>query len=355
MWWPPRPAPFFSNSIGRDMGPVERFETILSSLSIFESLRKDEIGRVALLFQRKTLEPAETFHCGSAPEDARMVVVVHGQARLDVSWSAGALTSTLEAGDRYGDIPLLTGTTRETTVTAAVPTELATLDRAGMDAILAAFPAVALPIASELATDLRAKNDVLRELLEVHAEGLEKAQLEAAVDARRRALAHRGARVARLSPRALFRSLVSARGAEPPFWMLTGFIVSMSIARLIVALILKYKLEKQLFALVPGHDPNPMHVHHFNYGLILIGTSGLAALFPFGRRALRVLACAFGVGCGLVFDEFALFWNLNPEYAQSLSLIAAAIMVSVLVQLTYFRRYWAALGRRAFHSLGGRR
>jgi hypothetical protein len=137
--------------------------------------------------------------------------------------------------------------------------------------------------------------------------------------------------------------------------MLSGFIVSMSGARLVVALILKYHLEKQLFALVPGHDPNPMHVHHFNYGLVLIGVSGLAALFPFGRRALRVLAFAFGVGCGLVFDEFALFWNLNPEYAQSLSLIAAAIMVSVLLQLTYFGRFWAAVARRLFYSVRGAR
>ena len=56
-----------------------------------------------------------------------------------------------------------------------------------------------------------------------------------------------------------------------------------------------------------------------------------------------------------MFDEFALFWNLNPEYAQSLSLIAAAIMVSVLVQLTYFRRYWVAMGRYFYRSLGGRR
>jgi len=64
-----------------------------------------------------------------------------------------------------------------------------------------------------------------------------------------------------------------------------------------------YTLEKRLFALVPGDDPNPMHVHHFNYGLILIGAAGLAALFPFGRRALRVLGFAFGFGCGLVFER----------------------------------------------------
>ena len=334
---------------------MERFEAVLSSLSIFEALRKDEIGRIALLVQAAQLGPGEVMCCGGTPADARMVVVIRGQVRLDVKGSAGTLRSTLEAGDRYGDVALLTGITAEAKVTATEEAELATIDRAGLDAILAAFPAVAIPLATELARELRTKNEVLRELLEVHAEGLSRAQLEAAVAERRRALAYRGARVTRLSPHAIFRSLVSARGGEPPFWMLTGFIVSMSLARLVVALILKYKLEKQLFALVPGNDPNPMHVHHFNYGLVLIAASGLAALVPLGRRALRVLAFGFGVGCGLVFDEFALFWNLNPEYAQSLSLIAAAIMVGVLVQLTYFRRYWVALGRHAYHAMGGTR
>lgn len=333
---------------------MERVETILSSLSIFDRLRRDEIGRVAPLFGTVHLGPGETLKCGGAVADARMVVVIHGEVRVDLEGAAGPLRSTLESGDRFGDLALLTGAGRPATFTARRATELATLDRAGLDSILAAFPAVALPLATELATELRTRNEVLRELLELHAEGLASPQLEAAVEARRRALAYRGVRVTRLSPRALFRTLVSERGAEPPFWMLTGFIVSMGVARLIVALILKYKLEKQLFALVPGHDPNPMHVHHFNYGLILIGASGLAALFPVGRRALRGLAAAFGVGCGLVFDEFALFWNLNPEYAQSLSLIAAALMVAVLVQLTYFRRYWVALGRRVYHAAARR-
>jgi CRP-like cAMP-binding protein len=332
---------------------VSRLEAVLASLSLFEKLRPDEVGKAARHFELVRLPAGESFRCGGDGAATRMVVVVAGLAEVRVSRSSGSLTSTLEPGDLYGTVPLLTGDSRDASVRATKATEIATLDRAGLDAILAELPYVALPVAVEMASELRSKNDVLRELLEVHAARLSPDQRKAAVDARRRTLAKRGARVARLSPRALFRSLVSERGDEPPFWMLTGFIVSMSIARLVVALILKYKLEKQLFALVPGNDPNPMHVHHFNYGLILIGSSGLAALFPFGRRALRPLAFAFGVGCGLVFDEFALFWNLNPEYAQRLSLVAAAIMVGMLAQLTYFGRFWSALARRLYYSARG--
>ena len=336
-------------------GSLQRLEAVLASLPIFDRLRRDEVGLVARKFERSLLAEGETRHYGAAPEDARMIVVVSGLLELEVTHASGIHRSTLDPGDRYGDVGLLTMAACETRVLARRAAELAFIDRSALDAILKEFPAVALPLATELAVELRVKNEILRELLEVHAEPLSKEQRRAAIQGRKRALVLRGARVTRLSPRALFRTLVTARGGEPPFWMLTGFIVSMSVARTVVALILKYHLEKQLFALVPGTDPNPMHVHHFNYGLVLIGVSGLAALSPFARRALRPLAFTFGVGCGLVFDEFALFWNLNPEYAQSLSLEAAAIMVSVLVQLTYFRTFWAALARRLFHVAGGHR
>ena len=70
---------------------------------------------------------------------------------------------------------------------------------------------------------------------------------------------------------------------------------------------------------------------------------------------LRGLALVFGLGAGLVFDEFALFWNLNPEYAQELSVIAAGLAIAVLIQVTYFRRFWAALARRAWLGLRGAR
>ncbi|MGZ3476551.1 MAG: hypothetical protein ACXWUG_22010, partial [Polyangiales bacterium] len=252
----------------------------------------------------------------------------------------------LDPGDRFGELAVIAGFPRAFELVALRDSVVATADRAALDAILAEFPAVALPLADDLARELSARNDAVRQILELHAENLPPEQLQAAVEERRQVLARSGGRVTRLSPRALFRKLVVQQGAEPPFWMLTGFIASLGGARLVVHLILKYHLEKQLFALVQGTDPNPMHVHHFNYGLILIGSAGLAALFPFGRRALRLLAFAFGAGCGLVFDEFSLIWNLNPEYAKPSSLIASALAAAVLLQLTYFRHYWRALVRR---------
>ena len=323
-------------------------ESVLGALSCFESLRPDEWARIARRFQPCTLAANQTYVITDALEAQRLVVVVEGSASLHVDAHGRSLRSVLLPGDRFGDLALLANLTRRATFVADKPTQLALLDRAGLEAILAEFPAVALPLADELANEVSFANDVVRQLLELWAEGLSPDQQLSAIEERRAALERRGARVKRSSIAALFRRLIIERGGEPPFWAMAGFILALGGARLVVALILKYRLEKQLFALVAGADPNPVHVHHFNYGLVLIGVAGLAALFPVGRRALRALAFGFGLGAGLVFDEFALFWNLNPEYAQSLSLYSAGIALVGLVNLTWFRGFWLGLFRQAW-------
>jgi CRP-like cAMP-binding protein len=338
---------------------VLAIEDALGALTLFEALRPDEVARVTARFQVAPLAPGETMNLesvGSGPPAPRMAVLVAGSADLAVELpGAGTLAARLEAGDRVGEMALLTGRAGAARLTAREPCVVAVLDRTGLDSLLAEFPAIALPLVAELARELSRADEIARELEELHAEGLPAAELADALENRRRALQRRGARVMRSTPRAMFRRTVVRRGAEPSFWMLTGFLVSLLLARLVVASILHFGLEHRLFALVPGHDPNPMHVHHFNYGLVLIGVSGIAALFPVGRRALRPLAFLFGVGCGLVFDEFALFWNLDPEYAQRLSLVAAALMAALLVQVVYFGRFWRALLRRAWLAARGSR
>ena len=65
-----------------------------------------------------------------------------------------------------------------------------------------------------------------------------------------------------------------------------------------------------------------------------------------GRRFLRPLSFLFGFGVGLVVDEFALFWNLNPDYYQASSRLVAALVVFALAQIVYFRALYATVWRR---------
>jgi CRP-like cAMP-binding protein len=332
---------------------MELLEQALANVSLFEHLRADEIGRIARRFERFDLAPGEARSFGGSAAEQRLVVVVKGRVRLETALGGHAARAILDPGDRFGDRSLIADHLRPFRVVAQRPSSLASIDRARFELVLEEFPAVGLPLADELSRELRAQNDAVRQLLELHAARLPDDELESAVAERSRALRRQRSGVTRLSPRAIFRRLVVQPEADPPFWMLAGFLVALCLARLVVFLILQYHLEAQLFALVQGTDPNPMHVHHFNYGLILVGSSGLAALFPMGRRALRVLAFTFGSGCGLIFDEFSLIWNLNPEYGRPSSMIASGIAATLLVQLTYFRRYWLALARRAWRGLRG--
>ena len=328
-------------------------EEVLAGLALFEHLRPDELGQIARRFAAVTLAPGAAL--AEAADAPRLVVVVRGEVELTLEERGATLRTRLGPGDRFGTLALVGAPAVGCTMRARTDAELAVIDRAGLDAVLEAYPAVALPLARELAQEVATRGDFLRQLHELHAARLPAAELAAAIAERVRQRHRRGARVARAPVRGLFERLVVERGAEPPFWMLAGFLVALAGARLVVYLILKYKLEEQLFNLRAGSGPNPMHIHHFNYGLVLVGVVGLAALRPLGRRALRALAFAFGAGAGLVFDEFALFWRLDPEYGQELSVIAAAIAIAVLVQLVYFRAFWAAVAARAWRTLWGAR
>ena len=328
-------------------------EAVLANIAIFEQLRPDEIGRIARRCDVVGLAPGQRH--GDPAAGARLVIVVSGEVEVEVAERGGALRARMAPGDRFGTSSLVTGEVRPFTVVARGRATIAVLERGAFTAVLAEFPAVAIPLARELATEVAVRDDFLRQLLELHHARLPVNQLQAAIRERQAAQHRRGAQVTRSSTRGLFHRLVVQQGAEPPFWMLVGFLLSLGGARLVVHLILKYHLESRLFALVPGNDPNPMHVHHFNYGLILVAAAGLAALRPLGRRALRALALVFGLGAGLVFDEFALFWRLDPEYSQELSVIAAGMATGVLLQLVYFRAFWRAVVRRAWLGLRGTR
>src|SRR5262249_264633 len=168
---------------------------------------------------------------------------------------------------------------------------------------------------TELGRELKWRNDLLREVVLARAERLPEAQIESMLRRRRRRLvAHRRASLTR-GLTLLWRAVISEPARRPTFWMFVGAVLALVGARSLSGLIIKNVLQKKLFALIGGGEGwNPIHVHHFNYGLILVSLVGLLALAPRMRQRLRLLAFLFGVGLGLVVDEFALLWNLNPDY-----------------------------------------
>ena len=111
---------------------------------------------------------------------------------------------------------------------------------------------------------------------------------------------------------------------------LFAFIMTFIISRIMVLLIMS------------GHSPNlycfvhGTHVHHLNYGILLLSAVGGYALFarPDGRAA-EVVALLYGLAMGLTFDEFGMWLHLGGSYWQRASVDAVIIVAAVIGLIAY--------------------
>ena len=120
--------------------------------------------------------------------------------------------------------------------------------------------------------------------------------------------------------------------------VLAAFVFTFVIARILVIFIMAGKLPPSLFFHVKG-----THVHHLNYGIILLSVSGAYLIFarPMGQR-LSVCAVIYGIGLGLTFDEFGMWLHLGGMYWQRASYDAVVTIASVLALIAYGStiRHW---------------
>jgi len=327
--------------VGRVSIGADTLELAIGSIPYFRELRPDERARVMDHARTVTLEPLQSLPLG--PDTAVVLVVLEGEVTLVREGIGGV---TLDEGDWSDDLRALTGKGRPGTVAAHVTSKLALLDQAAFDRLFEVLPVVAVPLLSELGREAQRRNDLTREIALARGSGLPPAAFKALVTRRRRRMhRHRHVAVARVGA-LLWRALVVEPSRRLAFWMFLGAFSALVVARTVVAVIIERGLQKSLFALISSNVGHPIHVHHFNYGLITVAVVGLLAFLPRTRRRLRTLATAFGVGVGLVVDEFALLWNLNPDYYQPLSRFAAALVLFALFQFVYFRSLYLAVGRR---------
>lgn len=90
------------------------------------------------------------------------------------------------------------------------------------------------------------------------------------------------------------------------------------------------------------------HVHHLNYGIFLLSAVGALLLFaPLSEARKHWVACAYGFGMALTFDEFGMWLHLGGGYWQRAS-YDAVILLAALLGLIAFAPKWQRIGPRHY-------
>jgi hypothetical protein len=86
-----------------------------------------------------------------------------------------------------------------------------------------------------------------------------------------------------------------------------------------------------------------LHIHHFVWGIVILLIVGFLGITLWSERLHPWLGAIFGIGAGLVIDEYALWLNLRDVYwlPAGRSSIDVAILVAALLGLYYAAdRFW---------------
>lgn len=142
----------------------------------------------------------------------------------------------------------------------------------------------------------------------------------------------------------IIHKILSLHRREIPFIIFFSFLVTFILSRLTVYLINKDAVPDLLFFVdfiyIKGH-----HIHHFNIGIILLVIAGFFSLVDEARSHIRKIALLYGVGLALIMDEFGLLVTLDADaYWSRRSYDAIIVTALILLNITYFRRFWSVMG-----------
>lgn len=113
--------------------------------------------------------------------------------------------------------------------------------------------------------------------------------------------------------------------------VLMSFVATFACARLLVLLIIERRIP-DLYLHLGG-----THVHHLNYGIVLLALVGAVLLFapPPRGRWRDAIGAAYGMGLALTFDEFGMWLHLGGSYWQRASFDAVIVVGGLLALLAY--------------------
>jgi len=107
--------------------------------------------------------------------------------------------------------------------------------------------------------------------------------------------------------------------------VLLSFLLTFITARVVTFLIMAHRIP-DLYLHLGG-----THIHHLNYGIVLLGAVGAYLLFaPGSERGRAIASLGYGIGLALTFDEFGMWLHLGGGYWQRASFDAIIVLAALL-------------------------
>jgi hypothetical protein len=139
----------------------------------------------------------------------------------------------------------------------------------------------------------------------------------------------------------LWRYLFTSRLQEIPFIVFLSFLLTFLITRFYL-----YIVNRDILELPGAIYLNGVHIHHLNIGIIILALTGFWSIYDLRPTLHRLLAIIYGIGLGLTFDEFALWFMLKDNYYARLSYDAVITVALILLNVIYFPGFWSRMGKR---------
>jgi hypothetical protein len=85
------------------------------------------------------------------------------------------------------------------------------------------------------------------------------------------------------------------------------------------------------------------HIHHLNYGIFTLAFAGILALFFQNTKNRLKIGVIYGIGLGLTFDEFGMWFKLENDYWMRMSYDAVVVIGLILASIVYLPSFWQSV------------